>query len=67
MAIVTSPGDMEEYRRPEASSSSSQNESEPSMRTMLLEMEEHSTFPQSCKKCKEKDISCACIEKSNDV
>ena len=21
------------------------------MRTMLLEMEEHSTFPQSCKKC----------------
>ncbi|CAO3618067.1 unnamed protein product [Mucor fragilis] len=51
MAIVTSPGDMEEYRRPEASSSSAQNESEPSMRTMLLEMEEHSTFPQSCKKC----------------
>lgn len=26
------------------------------MRTMLLEMEEYSTFPQSCKKCKEKDI-----------
>ncbi|KAF1805224.1 hypothetical protein FB192DRAFT_1420559 [Mucor lusitanicus] len=52
MAIVTPPGDMEEYRRPEASSSSSSHtESEPSMRTMLLEMEEHSTFPQSCKKC----------------
>ncbi|EPB82870.1 hypothetical protein HMPREF1544_10386 [Mucor circinelloides 1006PhL] len=51
MAIVTSPGDMEDYRRPEASSSSTHNEQEPSMRTMLLEMEEHSTFPQSCKKC----------------
>lgn len=25
------------------------------MRTMLLEMEEYSTFPQSCKKCKGKD------------
>lgn len=31
------------------------------MRTMLLEMEEHSTFPQSCKKCKEKDIFFLCL------
>ncbi|CEP18149.1 hypothetical protein [Parasitella parasitica] len=53
MAIVTPPGDMEAYRRPTASSSSmlDNHEPEPSMRTMLLEMEEHSTFPQSCKKC----------------
>ncbi|KAI7887601.1 DHHC palmitoyltransferase-domain-containing protein [Mucor mucedo] len=48
MAIVTSPGDMEEYRKADDPSSST---NETSMRTMLLEMEEHSQFPNSCKKC----------------
>ncbi|GAA5802886.1 hypothetical protein HPULCUR_008361 [Helicostylum pulchrum] len=44
MAIVTPPGDMEDYRKKDSSNSSD----EASMRTMLLEMEEHSQFPQSC-------------------
>lgn len=54
MAVVTSPGDMEEYRKKSHSSSSSSTTAindETSMRTMLLEMEEHSQFPHSCKKC----------------
>ncbi|CAO3698789.1 unnamed protein product [Rhizopus stolonifer] len=45
MAIFTPPGDMKEYRK-----STEENDSA-SMRTMLLEMEEHTQFPKTCKKC----------------
>ncbi|KAI8981747.1 hypothetical protein BDF20DRAFT_818079 [Mycotypha africana] len=41
MAIVTPPGDMRDYSR---------LSHETSARTMLLEMEEQSQFPQTCKK-----------------
>ncbi|KAG1465152.1 hypothetical protein G6F46_002287 [Rhizopus delemar] len=46
MAIVTPPGDMKEYKK-----SAEEENNDASMRTMLLEMEEHSQFPNTCKKC----------------
>ncbi|RCH87975.1 hypothetical protein CU098_008676 [Rhizopus stolonifer] len=44
MAIKTSPGDMEEYRKTDNQDAVENT----SMRTMLLEMEEQSQFPKTC-------------------
>ncbi|KAI8973870.1 hypothetical protein BDB01DRAFT_844940 [Pilobolus umbonatus] len=47
MAVKTPPGNMEEYRKKDTANNTMEDDS---LRTMLLEMEEHVQYPKSCKK-----------------